>query len=111
MLVVGTLAADRATVHAAMAAVEAARPPCHRLPHADGFAQAPVNPCDTVCAGSAPESTYDALPPRIDPPATVAAFAPAFTARAPASVAAPAVYYGHGPPPLPAYLRDRRLLI
>lgn len=115
MLVVGTLAADKAAAHiatrAAMAVAEAAQPPCHRMHHADGLAQTPVNPCDTICAGSAPESTYDALPLRFEPPVVSVAVAPATAAPAPAPAPAPAVHYGHGPPPLPAYLRDRRLLI
>lgn len=111
MLVVGTLAADRAAAHAARAAVEAAQPPCHRTHHADGLAQAQANPCDTVCAGSAPESSYDALPLRIEPPAVAVAVAPAAEMPVPAAVSTPAVYYGHGPPPMPAFLRDRRLLI
>ena len=111
MLVVGTLAADKATAHAAMAMVAATQPPCHRMHQADGLALAPADPCDTVCAGSAPESSYDALPARIVPPAAVVtALLPV---SPPALVAAVtfAGHYGHGPPPLPLYLRDRRLLI
>lgn len=111
MLVVGTLAADRAAAHAAMAVALAAQPPCHRMHHADGLAQAPVNPCDTVCAGATPESSYDAVPPRIEPSVTAIVFVPAAEITVPAAASAPAVHYGHGPPPLPAFLRDRRLLI
>lgn len=115
MLAVGTLAAGKAAAHAAttaaMAVTEAAQPPCHRMPRADGLAQTPTNPCDTVCAGSAPESSYDGLPPRFEPPVVSVALAPAAPMPAPAGISTPALYYGHGPPPLPAYLRDRRLLI
>lgn len=111
MLAVGTLAADRAAAHAAMAVAQATQPPCHRMPYADGLAQAPANPCDTVCAGSAPESSYDAVPPRTAPPVVSIVLAPAAAIPAPVGVSTPTLYYGHGPPPLPAYLRDRRLLI
>ncbi|MBX7199973.1 MAG: hypothetical protein K1X51_11460 [Rhodospirillaceae bacterium] len=107
MLAVGTLAADRATAHAAVAAVQ---PPCHRMHHADGLAQAPANPCDTVCAGSAPESSYDALPARIEPPVMAAVVVSTVPVAVPRATPSPAVRYGHGPP-LPAFLRDRRLLI
>lgn len=113
MLVVGTLAADRATAHAAVAAVaavEAAQPPCHRMHHGDGLAQAPANPCDIVCAGSAPESSYDALPPRIDTPLMATGVVSMVPVAIPRETGSPAVYYGHGPPQ-PAFLRDRRLLI
>ncbi len=111
MLVVGTLAADKATAHAAMAMVAATQPPCHRMQHADGLAQARTDPCDTVCAGSAPESSYDALPARIEPPVAVVTALLPVSPPALAAAVTLAAHYGHGPPPPPPYLRDRRLLI
>lgn len=111
MMVVGTLAADRATAHAAMAAVHATQPPCHRLHQADGLALTPVNACDTVCAGSAPESSYDAVPARFDLAAPAVTLVAVLLPPPPREPDSPALRYGHGPPPQPAYLRDRRLLI
>jgi hypothetical protein len=114
MLVVGTMATDRATAHAATHAVHAVMPPCHMAAHEmDHLAPQPVNACDTICAGSAPESSYDAVPSRIDfaLPMVVFAMDPVvpFTVHSNVSPA----HYGHGPPPpsRPAYLRNRRLLI
>ena len=111
MLAAGTLAADRAAAHAATAVAEAAQPPCHRAQHVDGLALTPVSACDTICTGSAPESSYEAPVLRTDLAGpvlavTLAAVIPLGDARP-----VPPLRYGHGPPPFPAYLRDRRLLI
>lgn len=110
LMLVGTLAADRAAAHAAMAAAQAMQPPCHRIHH-DALAPAPVDACDTVCAGAAPETTYDAVPVRFEAPLPAVTVQASVIVPVARGVAFPAVHYGHGPPPLPAYLRDRRLLI
>ena len=116
MMVTGTLAIDRATAHAAVGGLQAA-PPCHGAAHhavhyADGLTQKPVNACDTICAGSAPESSYETLPPRIDAPMPAMVFAPQVATALIMRAAPPPARYGHGPPPpQPAYLRNGRLLI
>ena len=111
MLAAGTLAADRAAAHAATAMAEAAQPPCHRAHHADGLALTPVNACDTVCAGATPESSYETPVLRDDlTGAVLAVAAPVLVPPGRAQVV-PLLRYGHGPPPLPTYLRDGRLLI
>ena len=112
MLVAGTLSADRASAHAAITMEEAAQPPCHRvMHHAGGLALEPVNACDTICAGSAPESSYETPPLRSEAPLPVLAPEPMFIAPVTHGESAPAAYYGHGPPLLSFYLRNRRLLI
>ena len=111
MLAAGTLSVDRAVAHTATAMAEAAQPPCHRAHHADGLALAPVNACDTVCAGATPESSYETPVLRSDLAGAVLAVAASAVVPSGRAQDAPLLRYGHGPPPLPPYLRDGRLLI
>lgn len=111
MLAAGTLAADRAAAHAATAMAEAAQPPCHRMHRADGLALAPVNACDTVCAGATPESSYESPVLRSDHAGAVLAVAIAADVPFGGARSVSALRYGHGPPPSPTSLRHRRLLI
>jgi hypothetical protein len=104
----GALAASRAASH--VGGTIAAVPPCHRAADAGALAQIAVNPCDTLCAGSAPEVTQD-HPPGFVPFIDIAAAGVTSEIEhrlRPARTLPPA---HHHPPPISPYQRDRRLLI